>query len=426
LFAIACIVGTRWIPAAAHAGPGSLLLWLLAAVFFTLPLAIAAGTLSVKYPGAGGFYLWTRADFGPWNGFLAFWTYWIGIALWFPSAAMACMSVAVYVLGPSYAHLADNRVFLVSSSLTVIWIAIGTNMVGMRIGKWTENLGGVSAWVLGALLAGAAALVWMKRGAATPLHVVPEWNWQTVSFWATIAYAMSGLELAGLMGGEIRDPERTLPRAGWIASAFALVFYSSATLALLVLLPPAQISELNGLAQAGQEAAGALGLPWLLPLIALLVLAGALGQFGGFGAAVSRLPFAAGVDHLLPEAFARVHPRWRTPHISILVFGLVASFVLIAMQLGDTMRAAYQALVSLMVIAGTLPYLYIFGSAWKARKRVSAVSGLSITVLAVVCVAVPTAEIRNVALFEAKLAAGTLSIIASAWVLYRRAQVNVR
>jgi amino acid transporter len=296
----------------------------------------------------------------------------------------------------------------------------------MRIGKWTENLGGVSVWVLGASLAGAATLVWMKRGAATPLHFVPEWNWQTVSFWATIAFAMSGLELAGLMGGEIRDPERTLPRAGWIASAFALVFYSSATLALLVLLPAAQISELNGLAQAGQEAAGALGLPWLLPLIALLVLAGALGQFGGFGAAVSRLPFAAGIDHLLPEAFARVHPRFGTPHISILVFGLVASFVLIAMQLGDTMRAAYQELVSLMVIAGTLPYLYIFGSAWKARKRVSAISGLAITVLVVVCAAVPTAEIGNVALFEAKLAAGTLSIIASAWVLYRRAQVNVR
>src|SRR5579872_5497563 len=107
LFAIACIVGARWIPAAAHAGPGSVTLWLLAAVFFVVPLAVAVAALCVKYPGAGGLYLWTRGDFGPWHGFLCFWMYWMGIACWFPSAAMAYMSVAVYTLGPKYAHLSS-------------------------------------------------------------------------------------------------------------------------------------------------------------------------------------------------------------------------------------------------------------------------------------------------------------------------------
>jgi amino acid transporter len=340
---------------------------------------------------------------------------------------MAYMSMAVYALGPAYAGLAESRLFLVASSLAAIWISLGTNLVGMRVGKWTENFGGAAAWILGVLLAGAAALVWMKRGTATPIGIVPQWNWQTVSFWSTIAYAMSGLELAGLMGGEIRDPERTLPRAGWIATAFGLLFYAGATLALLVVLPPQQISELNGLAQGGQAAGAELGAPWLSPAIALLVLAGALGQFGGFGAAVSRLPFAAGVDHLLPAAFARIHPRWGTPYVSILMFGVVATFLLVAIQLGDTMRAAYQELVSLMVIVGFLPYIYIFTSAWKAGKRVSAASGLAITIMAVVCAVIPTAEIGNVTIFEAKLAAGTAAVIATAWLLYRRAaQVELR
>jgi glutamate:GABA antiporter len=232
---------------------------------------------------------------------------------------------------------------------------------------------------------------------------------------------MSGLELAGLMGGEIRDPARTLPRAGWIASAFAVAFYVVATAALLVLLPPAQISELNGLPQGGQAAGQWLGAPWIAPLIAVLVLAGAVGQFGGLGSAVSRLPFAAGVDKLLPAPFASIHPRWGTPHVSILTFGVVASFLLVVIQLGDTLRAAYQELVSLMVIAGFLPYLYIFGSAWKAGKRLSALSGLAITVLALLCSVIPTAAIANVAMFEAKLAIGTLAVIGSAWLLYRRA-----
>src|SRR4029453_19360696 len=110
----------------------------------------------------------------------------------------------------------------------------------------------------------------------------------------------------------------------------------------------------------------------------------------------------------------------------ILALGVVASSLLLAIQLGDTLRAAYQTLVSLMVIVGFLPYLYIFGSAWKAEKRLSAVSGLAITLLAIVCSIAPTAEITNVWLFEAKLAGGTLAVVASAWLVYRRNRGPVR
>ena len=159
-------------------------------------------------------------------------------------------------------------------------------------------------------------------------------------------------------------------------------------------------------------------------MIALLVLASAIGQFGGMGTAVSRLPFAAGVDGLLPKAFARVHPRWGTPYVSIVVFGAVASFLLIAIQLGDTMRAAYQALVSLMVLTGFLPFLYIFGSAWKAGKRLSALSGAGVTMMAMVCSVIPTGETSNVWLFEGKIALGTIGAVASGWLIYRRAKTS--
>jgi amino acid transporter len=416
LFAISCIVGTRWITAAAHGGPGSLTLWLLGAVLFVIPLAIAVGALIVKYPGAGGLYVWTRADFGPWAGFLAFWLYWLGIAFWFPSAAIFYCAAAFHILGVS-----ENRLLLLGISLAAIWIALGANLIGMKIGKWTENLGGASSWILCGVLALVAALVYARRGSATPMHIAPRWDWDTVNFWSTIAYAMSGLELAGMMGGEIRDPKRTLPRAGWIASAFSTVFYLVCTASMLVILRPERISELNGFAETADSAGAALHVAWLSPLLALLVLASAIGQFGGMGTAVSRLPFAAGADGLLPKEFARVHPVWGTPHVCIVVFGAVSSFLLIATQIGDTMRAAYQSLVSLMVLTGFLPFLYIFGSAWKAGKRVSALSGGGVTLLAIVCSVIPTGETSNVWLFETKIALGTAGAVASGWLLYRRA-----
>ncbi len=422
LFAIACIVGARWIAPAAHAGSGSLALWLLGALLFMIPLSIAVAELTVRHPHAGGMYVWARADFGEWHGFLCFWVYWVAIAIWFPPAAMFYSSAAAWMLGPEFAHLASDRGYLITASLVAIWIALGTNIIGVRIGKWTENIGAIASWILGILLAVTAWKIWLKHGSATQFHLMPEFNWNTINFWSSIAYALTGMELVGVMGGEIRDPGRNIRRSAWLATPFAVVFYIVATASALVILPAEKISEVNGISQLGEAAGQMLGAPWLTPVFAILVLCGAIGQFGGLGSSVSRMPLAAGVDRLLPAAFARVHPKWATPHISITVFGLVASVLLVVMQLGDSLRAAYDTLISLMVIAGFLPFLYIFGSSWKAGRRLSAVSGSIVTVIAIVCAVVPTPDITRVWLFEAKLFGGTGAVILSAWLVYRRAR----
>ena len=100
--------------------------------------------------------------------------------------------------------------------------------------------------------------------------------------------------------------------------------------------------------------------------------------------------------------------------------GLLLVAVAWMYQLGDTMRAAYLELVSLMIITGFIPYLYIFGSTWKAGKRLSAASGSAITLLALLFSVVPPTEITNAWLFEGKLAGGTLAVVISAWVVYRQ------
>src|SRR3954451_25263657 len=135
LFAISAVLGTRPIAQAAHAGAASVVLWVLAAIGVMLPLAAACADLTARSPGRGGMYQWARDDFGPWHGFLCFWIYWVGIACWFPAAAMMYSSVAIYGLGPSYAHFADNRICVVAVSLVAIWLALGTNLIGLGIGK---------------------------------------------------------------------------------------------------------------------------------------------------------------------------------------------------------------------------------------------------------------------------------------------------
>jgi amino acid transporter len=418
LFGIVCIVGPRWIPAAAHAGPGSVTLWLLASLLFGFPLAIAVAALMAKYPEPGGLYAWTRNDFGPAHGFLAFWIYWIGMAVWFPGAAVFYLSSSAFTFGPAYAHLADSRTFVLLGSLAAIWIALGSNLIGLKTGKWTENIGAIA--VLGAILIAAAVVHWHRYGPATDIHLTPTMNSSTAVFWAAITFGISGAEYFGMMSAEIRNPERTVKPAIWLSTAFVAVFYAAATLAMLILLRPEAINETSGLGAAGASIARLFSAPWITALIGTLVLLQAFGTFGGVGTAISRLPFAAGTDSLLPAAFGHVHPRWRTPHVALLTLGVVASSLLLLPQLGDSLRVAYQEIVSLTLIGGFLPYLYIFLSTWRAKHRIAATLGIAVTLFCLGCSVIPTAEVHNLWLFEGKLAAGTALMIGSGLLLYRR------
>jgi amino acid transporter len=138
------------------------------------------------------------------------------------------------------------------------------------------------------------------------------------------------------------------------------------------------------------------------------------------GSSNSRLPFAAGAHGLMPRAFGKIHPRWNTPHISILTLGAIASALLLVMQVGDSARAAYDTIVSLMVIVSFIPYIYLFGSSWKTGNKISAASGLAVTVIAILVSIVPSGGITNVWIFEGKLAIGTVAFVGSAWVVYSR------
>src|SRR5438477_3207841 len=135
LFNIAAVLGPRWIAAAAHNGTSSISLWLLAAVLFFMPSALVIAELSTRFPAEGGLYVWTKEAFGDFHGFVAGWCYWVYTLLYFPGLLMASMAMSVYIGGPKYAALADNKMYLIPASLALLAIAAGLHLVGLNIGK---------------------------------------------------------------------------------------------------------------------------------------------------------------------------------------------------------------------------------------------------------------------------------------------------
>jgi amino acid transporter len=408
LFNVTVVVGVRWLAAAARTGPGSITLWVAAVLLFFIPSVLVVAGLSRRYPEEGGLYVWAREAFGPWHGFLCGACYVVSTLFFLPVVLLYGLSIAALQFGFS-----QDKGLMIGLALAILWSVAILNLLGAELGKWASDMGGIATILVGALLIAACWFAWMHGGSATPLHnLVPRLDWEKLNFWSQIALGLTGLELGAVMAGEIRDPERTIARAAWMSGLAICAFYVGGTLALLVLVPAGQVDIISGLMQAAQAAGARLGWPGFPLLIALLILATAVGAFGSWLSGCARLPFVIGIDRYLPPAFARLHPRWRTPYVALLAEAAFASVAIVIMMTGESLRGGYQILVDLTTVTTLFPFVYIFAAGWKSGWRVSAASGLGVTALALVVAFVPPEGASW--LYEVKMIGGCAVVVAAA------------
>ncbi len=408
LLNITAVVGVRWLAVAAHTGPGSITLWVSAGLLFFIPSALVVAALSRRYPEEGGLYVWTREAFGQWHGFLCGSCYFVSNLFYLPSALLYGLSIAAVAFG-----FAQEKALMVGLALAILWSVAILNLLGAELGKWASDMGGIATILVGGLLMAAGWFAWRHGGPVTPLHnFVPRMDWEKLNFWSQIALAFTGLELGAIMAGEIRDPARTIPHAAWISGVAVCAFYVGGTLAVLALMSSGQVDIISGVMQAARAAGtrlGWAGFPWL---IALLILASSAGAFGSWLSGCARLPFVIGIDRYLPPAFARLHPRWGTPHVALLSEAAFSSIAILMLTAGEDLRSGYQLLVDLTTVTTLFPFLYIFAAGWKCGWRVASGCGMSVTVLALVVAFIPPEGASW--LYEVKMIGGCAAIVAGA------------
>jgi glutamate:GABA antiporter len=444
LFNVAAIVGLRWVALAAAAGPSSLLLWVLAAILFFIPQGLAVTALSTALPEEGGLYVWTTRAFGPRHGFVAGWLYWASNILYFPTLTLSTVVFALYVFNLRYAHLEASPAYAAGASLALLAIALLFNIVGLKTGRWVQNIGGFAQWLpaIAVLLVGTLALC--HDGSATPMPAasfLPSFTrLDTVIFFAQICFGFAGLELAPTLAGEVVEPKRTFPRAIVISGLTIAAVYLLGTLGLLWALPSKQISIIAGVNQAITKAGARQGLAWLGSPIALLMTLAGLGGLGAWLIGTARLLFVGGLDRYLPPVFARIHPKWKTPYVALIVqAGLSALFILAATQ-GSSVKNAYLILVDANLIVYFIPYLYMFASAIRLRGEIAASPGaipvpgraagawisnsvgFLTTFLAIGLALIPPSDTANKTDFFLKVAIGSLVFLALGFLLYEMAE----
>lgn len=439
LLNVVAVLSLRWLATSAATGTSAITLWVLAALLFFVPMGLAVSELSVRYPEEGGIYAWTKRAFGEGHGFVAGWCYWINNVMYPPSLLMASAAIATYAFGMGETTLKQEWWYVMTVTLGMLWLVVLLNIVGLGTGKWLQNVGAVGSYLPGLILIGLGALAVTQGPPANPFSLralVPDLgNLTELNLWASVAFAFAGIELAAVYAGETREPTRTLPRAAMLAAPLIAVVYILGTSAVLYLVPAGEVNIVSGLLQAIQAGAATLGRvsTWLVPLAALSVVVGNLGAVGAWLSGPARIAFMIGLDRYFPGAFGRIHPRFGTPWVAILVQGGIATMFLFVAVLGrgTTVEKAYLVILDTMLLLYFIPFIYLFlaylkftrrepsASVRGARPWLVAMPGLALTLLAMGVAMVPPSDTDPV-IFELKVVGGTCwFLLVGGWLYWR-------
>jgi len=371
LFVVA-VFNLNVVPSIAANGGVTVWLWLISLLLFFWPQGIAVIELAQRYPGEGGVYLWAKEVFGDFHGFLSGWCYWTNNMLYVPTVMLYFVGVSVFAMGSGHAGLADNKTFAMVMSLALLAFLTVLNIVGLGVGKWLNNVGAIGTFVAAAVLIVLGLTIYLRFGttvSASDFRIPADPRFVLNSF-GVICFGLVGLELASIMGDEIRDPKRTLPGAVAWGGVLSGALYIGATLTLLVSVRKDEISVLQGIVQSVSHMAAKVGVGWIIAPFAVMLSLSIAGIGSAWMGGSARIPFVAGLDSYMPPWLGKIHPKYATPYAALIVQAIVSAIlVVINFSASGGVQEAFQRMLSLAVVLQLVPFLYVFAALLKFAFR---------------------------------------------------------
>jgi amino acid transporter len=412
------IVGLGWVGTAAKLGPSHVIFWLLAIALFYVPSAAVVIYLTRLMPLEGGLYQWAKLGFNEFIGFLVAWNLWLFVIVLTSLIGLQAATYLSYALGPEAAWLAGSKWFISVASCVIIGALIIISTIGLGVGKWVHNAGGVIMLVIfAALLVLPILNVW--RGTLTAYHplatAMPAVSLLSLNILGKMGFgALGGFEYVGILAGECRDPVRTISRSVIIAAPIIAVMFILGTSSVLSFIDPNRIDLIGPIPQTLSVGARPFGIAAsIVPVAIIMVMCMRLAQASVNFTANTRLPMVAGWDHLLPKWFTKLHAKRKTPVNSILFVGAMTLGMGLAGIIGVGEQEAFQLLQNAAGIFYALTYLVMFAlplfglrgvnprpSLW---LRIASLSGFLMTLLYVTLSVFPIIEVSSWASFTAKI-----------------------
>jgi APA family basic amino acid/polyamine antiporter len=337
----------------AEFGGISIVGWLVSSIGALL-LASVFSKLSRLVTGkSGGPYAYARAGFGDYVGFLVAWGYWI--AVW---VAMAALAIAfVSAMSVFFPVLKEKPWIAVSLGLAAVWVLTWVNTRGVRTSGKVQVLTTLLK-VVPILLIIMGGFFFFKAENFIPFNASDTNALSAIAITGTLTlYAFLGLESASVPSDNVKDPEKTIPRATMLGTIFTTAIYILSTVAVMGLIPLDTLAKSPApFADAMKIMAGETG----SFIVAGGVAMAAFGALNGWILIQSQVARAISRDGLFPKVFQRENnqgvPVWG------LIIGSVLCSVLMLMNYSEGLVDQFKFVILLSTICTLVPYLFVVGA----------------------------------------------------------------
>ncbi|MDQ0191466.1 amino acid permease [Alicyclobacillus cycloheptanicus] len=332
---------------AQKAGPGSIILaWILTGMG-SIFLALSFANLGTKYPRTGGPYEFSRRAFGNFTGFLNAWLYWNGS--WIGNVAVI-IAIASYA-GSIFPILTNNHVVGFVFTSVVLWVFTGINILGVRLAGKIQTM--ITAFEIFLFLGFIIVAAIHFHGAnLTPLFPHGQGLGTTSSAASSTLWAFIGLESATVAAGEIRNPERNIRRSTILGISIATMLYMAINVFAIGAMGHSRLAQSSApIADILSQFLGG-GVGKVVTIAAVISI---LGTTIGWLLSTARIAFAAGEDGVFPKAFAKVHSKYQTPYMALIIGSVLANLLLL-MNYTKSFNSAF----IFVTLLATLSYLPVY------------------------------------------------------------------
>jgi len=321
--------------AAGEAGPAAILAFTLNG-FVTLLTALCYAELASAYPRSGGGYSYIKKAFSGATGFAAGWMLWFCYII---ACALYALGFGSYFWEFGHAYFPEITEFIFSVTgehfpllfMTAV-VSIGFILVNMRGTAVTGNVENILTMAKILILAvfiffGIKQIFQAPEGLTEFKPFMPMGFSGIVLAMGLTFIAFEGYDLIATVAEEIKNPEKTIPRATLISLVITVVFYLLIVFVCIAAIRPESGTSWEFLGKY-QETAIVKAAGSFMPAfgITLIIIGGLLSTLSALNATIlasSRVAFSMGRDKMLHSSIRKIHPNWRTPHIAIAVTGVI-------------------------------------------------------------------------------------------------------
>jgi APA family basic amino acid/polyamine antiporter len=327
-----------------------LAVWLVAGILSYFG-ALAYAELGAMMPVTGGQYVYLREAYGPLCAFLCGWV----IVLAVVPGGIAFLAIGFSIYTDHFVHLTPALRKIVA--LVLVAALSAANYIGVKEGAWIQRTFTTLKIAGLALVIGAAALAPHTAGIPqTPARVV---SYSGIGLALTaVLMAYNGWSYVSFVAGEVRDPERNLPRALALGMIAVIALYVGANLAYLNVMTVPAIAATERVGDA--VAARTMG-PAGAGVLSVVVLLSIIGAINGNILTGARIPFAQARDGLFFSRFGRVHPRFETPAAAIMALGVWTGVLILT--------GSYETLYAYSILSAWIFYTLSVVAVWVLRRK---------------------------------------------------------